>query len=96
MEATIDRIEKILRQCFEPLHLELVDDSARHAGHPGALSGGGHYHVEIVSPRFEGLTLLARHRLVNGALGKMIGAEIHALGLRTLSPSEWSTNDRPT
>ena len=96
MEATIDRIENILRRRFEPSHLELVDDSARHAGHPGAASGGGHYHVEIVSPQFEGLTLLARHRLINEALGEMIGAEIHALGLRTLAPSEWSADSRST
>jgi len=92
MEATIERIESILQQRFDPLHLELTDDSASHAGHPGASSGGGHYHVLIVSSRFEGQTLLARHRLVNAALGEMIGAEIHALGLRTLAPSEWSAD----
>ena len=90
MEATIERIESILKQDFEPLHLVLTDDSARHAGHAGARDGGGHFHVLIVSSRFEGQALVARHRLVNQALGEMIGAEIHALGLRTLAPSEWS------
>jgi BolA protein len=91
MEATIERIESILKQDFEPLHLVLTDDSARHAGHAGARDGGGHFHVLIVSSRFEGQALVARHRLVNQALGEMIGAEIHALGLRTLAPAEWSS-----
>ena len=90
MGGTIERIERILRRSLGPLHLELIDESARHAGHPGARGGGGHYQVLIVSARFEGLTSLARHRLVNAALSGMIGGEIHALGLRTLAPSEWS------
>lgn len=94
MRPTVERIEAILREQFDPVHLELTDDSERHVGHPGASSGGGHYQVLIVSPRFEGQPLLARHRLIHRALRPMIGAEIHALGLRTLAPSEWRNGER--
>lgn len=82
------RIEEILRKRFQPIHLELRDDSALHAGHPGATSGGGHYHVFIVSSAFEGRTLLEQHQMVNDALKEMIGKEIHALGLKTMPPSD--------
>jgi len=82
------RIEAILRRRFAPLRLEIGDDSARHSGHAGAAAGGGHFQVTIVSAAFEGKPLLDRHRMVNDALGEMIGREIHALGLRTLAPGE--------
>ena len=90
MSDTAARIETILTERFRPQHLELRDDSARHVGHAGASSGGGHYSVRIVSAEFEGKSLLERHRLVYEALGPLIGDEIHALGLKTLEPSEWS------
>ncbi len=83
-----ERIESILRDRFDPIHLEIHDDSANHAGHAGALSGGGHFEVLIVSAMFEGKSLLDRHRMVNEALREMIGRKIHALGLKTLAPSE--------
>ena len=83
-----DRIETILRRRFAPLHLEIRDDSARHAGHAGAAAGGGHFDVVVVSAAFAGKPLLDRHRMVNDALREMIGREIHALGLRTLAPGE--------
>jgi len=90
MESTVQKIESILRERLEPLHLTIRDDSEMHAGHAGAASGGGHYHVLIVSPRFEGLTVLEQHKLVNGALSDLIGGAIHALGLKTIPPSRWS------
>jgi BolA protein len=86
--ATRDRIETILRDRFDPERLEIRDDSARHAGHAGAASGGGHFEVLIVAAAFAGRPLLDRHRMVNDALRDLIGAEIHALGLRTLAPGE--------
>ena len=88
MPGVRERIEAILRGRFQPARLEIHDDSARHRGHAGATSGGGHFEVLIVSAEFEGKTLLDRHRMVNEALREMIGGEIHALGLKTLAPSE--------
>ena len=82
------RIEAILRGRFRPARLEIRDDSAAHAGHAGAASGGGHYDILIVSAEFEGKPLLDRHRLVNDALRELIGREIHALALKTRAPSE--------
>jgi len=73
--------------------LELTDDSARHAGHPGATSGGGHYRVDLVSAEFEGRTRVEQHRLVYQALGELIPTEIHALGLATRTPSEQQAGD---
>ncbi len=90
MEDTRQRIERILRERFRPLHLELRDDSPGHAGHAGAASGGGHYEVVIVAAAFEGRTALEQHRLVNEALRDLIGREIHALGLKTVPPSRWT------
>ena len=88
MPGVRDKMEAILRDHFQPARLEIRDDSAAHAGHAGAASGGGHFEVLIVSAAFEGKTLLDRHRMVNEALREMIGGEIHALGLKTLAPSE--------
>jgi BolA protein len=82
------RIEAILLDRFHPTRLEIRDDSAKHAGHAGAAAGGGHFDILIVSAEFEGKSLLDRHRLVNEALRELIGREIHALGLKTLAPSE--------
>ncbi len=87
--ATVRQIETLLRDSFDPVHLEIRDDSALHAGHPGATSGGGHYHVVIVSARFEGLSLLQQHRLVNDAVRELFGDRIHALGLKTIPASRW-------
>jgi BolA protein len=83
-----ERIEAILLGRFQPARLEIRDDSAAHAGHAGAASGGGHYDVLIVSAEFEGKSLLDRHRLVHDALRDLIGREIHALALKTRAPSE--------
>ena len=95
MSETAGKIERIIRERFEPLHFELRDDSARHAGHRGATSGGGHYHVLIVSRAFEDCSLLERHRMINEALKDMFGGEIHALGLTTLTPSQWAQRSTP-
>ena len=71
-----------------PLRLEIADDSAKHAGHAGAKGGGGHYRLDIVSPRFAGCATLQRHRLIYEALGPMMRGEIHALSIRALTPEE--------
>ncbi|CUT17025.1 MULTISPECIES: BolA family protein [Candidatus Ichthyocystis] len=51
---------------------------------------GRHFSAVVVSKRFDGLTLLRRHRLVMVGLGDRIAADvIHALSLRTFTPLEW-------
>lgn len=78
----------MLAAALEPLHLEVVDDSAAHAGHAGAQGGAGHYRVRILSEKFRGLPVLARHRLVYEALRPLIPEEIHALGIEADAPGE--------
>lgn len=89
MNARVTQIEQRLRAALAPLRLEIVDDSAKHAGHAGAReSGGGHFNVTIVSAAFAGKGLIERHRLVYGALGELMHKDIHALSLQALSPDE--------
>ena len=59
-----ERIEEKLRAALEASHVEVEDDSARHAGHAGAAAGGGHFNVVVVSTRFAGMNRVARHRAV--------------------------------
>jgi BolA protein len=80
-------IEATLREALQPLELDVQDDSHLHAGHAGAREGG-HYTVRIVSTRFEGLSRVARHRLVYDALQGLIQSGIHALAIQARSPHD--------
>jgi BolA protein len=71
-----------------PVRVELIDDSALHAGHAGARSGGGNYRLLVVSPHFAGKTTVARHRMVYSALGDLMRGRIHALSIQSLAPDE--------
>ena len=82
------RIVALVTAALDPVLLELEDESALHAGHAGAASGGGHYRMKIVSTRFEGLRLVMRHRLVYDSVHDMMRNEIHALAITALAPSE--------
>jgi BolA protein len=73
---------------LDPVSIEIHDDSAKHAGHAGARSGGGHFRLTIVSPRFAGCRTMDRHRLVYDALGPLMKREIHALGITAKTPDE--------
>jgi BolA protein len=77
-----------LTDALNPTEIEIIDESARHAGHAGAASGGGHYILHIVSDAFTGKNLIQRHRLVYDAVGDMMHSEIHALSIQARSPDE--------
>ncbi|MDO9106041.1 MAG: BolA family protein [Methylovulum sp.] len=85
---TTELIKNALTDAFKPDLLEIIDSSAAHAGHAGARSGGGHYHVTIIADAFEGKSSVQRHQLVYQALGDLMKQQIHALGINALSPSE--------
>jgi BolA family transcriptional regulator, general stress-responsive regulator len=87
-EDRVARIRARLTEALGPSALEIIDDSALHAGHAGAAGGGGHYRVRIVSARFAGQSPIERHRAVYHALGDLMGGEVHALSLRALAPDE--------
>lgn len=88
---TAERVEMIrerLTSCLQPTELDIVDESARHAGHAGAASGGGHFIVTIVASAFQDKTLIQRHRLVYDAVDDIMHREIHALSIQAKTPEE--------
>jgi BolA protein len=87
----MDRIAMIrerLTAALAPQRIDVQDDSADHAGHAGARSGGGHFQVTIVSAAFAGKSLVERHRMVYDALGAAMRDDIHALVIRAAAPGE--------
>ncbi len=85
--STADLI-RLRLQALEPESIVLEDESAQHKGHAGAASGGGHFRLTLVSPKFRNLSTLARHRLVYEAMGELMQREIHALSITALTPEE--------
>ena len=78
-----------LTEAFQPVRLEVINESHLHAGHrssPG--TGESHFRVVIVSPIFAGKSRLARHRLVNEALAAELKGSVHALALELHVPGE--------
>lgn len=89
MSNRIETIRSVLQEALAPLRLDIVDDSAAHAGHSGAMqSGGGHYSAYIVSEAFAGKSLVQRHQMVYQALGDLMKTDIHALMIRAHTPTE--------
>lgn len=79
-------LDAALRETLQPTSLEVIDESAAHAGHSGAngLGRGTHFRVCIASPLFEGRTRVAKHRLVYDALRFFIDQGVHAIAVETL------------
>lgn len=82
---TAEALRARLQATLAPTELEVLDESAAHAGHAGAdgTGFGTHFRVRIASPRFEGLSRVARHRLVYDALRDFIDRGLHALAVET-------------
>ena len=80
---TAPAIEARLREALSPTLLEVLDESAAHAGHAGAngLGYGTHFRVRIGGPAFAGRSRVAQHRLVYDALQKFTDAGLHALAI---------------
>jgi BolA protein len=79
-------IQTALEDAFQPIELEIVDESHKHAGHAGARDGGGHFIVHITASCFEGKSQLQRHRMVNAATAHLFGETIHALSIKAKAP----------
>ena len=74
---------------LSPSQVELLDESAKHAGHAGAAPGGNtHWKLTIVSAAFAGNSTLARHRMIYAALGELMQNPIHALSINARAPGE--------
>ena len=80
-------IEAALQAALQPQQLAVQDDSHLHAGHAGAREGR-HFSLRIVSERFNGLSRVARHRLVYDSLHDLIPRGIHALAIDARAPGE--------
>ena len=78
----IAAIESLLRDAFQPVHLQVKDQSHLHAGHAGAQDGRGHFDITIGSPQLAGLNRVECHRKIYAALGDMMKTDIHALRIK--------------
>ena len=86
-----DKIREKLTLAFAPEALEVVNDSARHAGHAGSPgSGESHFSIKVVSASFDGKSRLERHRMVNAVLAEELKGPVHALAITALAPEERS------
>ena len=91
-ERRMQRMRERLEASLAPERLEVIDESHRHAGHPGARDGRGHFHCIVVSSAFTGKSPLERHRMVYDALGDMMLTDIHALSISASTPSQHERN----
>lgn len=88
-KAMETEIRNRLMVALEPTRLDVINESHLHAGHrssPG--TGESHFRVLIVSKRFEGVSRVSRHRMVNEVLAGLVGGKVHALALNALAPGE--------
>lgn len=81
-----ERMAQRLRDRLQPSQLDVIDESATHAGHTGSNGTpyGSHFRVRIASPFFTDIPRVARHRLVYDALQDFIDQGVHAIAIETL------------
>jgi len=81
IEPTPDDVRRYITSGLDCSHVEIEGD-------------GRHFSALIVSPAFEGRTRVARHQLVYAALGERMREEVHALSMRTLTPTEYEAQSK--
>ncbi len=86
-EQRIEIIRARLGAALGPVELKITDESHKHIGHEGAKSGRGHFHVRIISEKFQGLNPVRRHQLIYQALGDLMDTDIHALSIDAEAPT---------
>jgi BolA family transcriptional regulator, general stress-responsive regulator len=85
--GVMEQLRAAIELALTPRSLEIIDDSARHAGHAGARSGG-HFRVTLVADAFGGRSRLERHRLVYDAVAPLMQHGVHALNIIARTPDE--------
>lgn len=80
------QLERKLGESFNPMHLEVINESYMHNVPEGSES---HFKVVVVAEAFENQARVARHRLVNEAVAEELQAGIHAFSINAMTPSEW-------
>lgn len=90
MNITAQALTERLQACLNPEFLEVLDESASHAGHIGANDSGfgTHFRVRIQSDIFTGKSRVSRHRLVYDALQEYIEQGLHALAIEVIENPE--------
>ena len=92
---TTDAIRDRLTAALAPTRLDLVDESARHAGHAGARpQGESHFRVTVVADAFRDRSRVDRQRMVFAALGDLMQHDILALAFTALSPADAAARER--
>lgn len=86
MKPSTEELQQRLQHYFPDARIRVQDDSHHHAGHAGAAGGAGHFTVEMISIAFDGLSPVARHRLVYDAVADWIPDRIHALAIKADIP----------
>lgn len=85
-----NQIRTRLIENFHPVFIEVMDDSARHAGHREARAGGAsHFSVKMAAEAFQGQSLVKRHQAVYRALDVFLKNGVHALAMELWSAQEW-------
>lgn len=85
-----DTIAAKLKSIFEPMELNVLNESHLHAGHQPGFDGKGesHLRIQMVSAAFKGQSRVARHRAVNEAMQSAFDGGLHALALDLAAPDE--------
>lgn len=87
-QPVAEEMRMLLEEAFAPTHLDIVNDSASHAGHAGDDgSGESHFTVHIEAAAFGPMTRLARQRAVIAALGDIVGQRVHAVAIKASVPA---------
>lgn len=85
-----EMITQRLAERLRPVRLEVIDESAAHAGHMGASPAGEtHFRVVVVAEAFTGATRIARQRMVNELMADLLAGPVHALSARLMTPAEF-------
>lgn len=91
MNPVENQIHAKLSQGFQPIHLDVLNESYMHSVPPGSET---HFKVTLVSPQFEGRRQVQRHQAIYACLADELKSGVHALALHTFSPAEWQANNQ--
>ncbi len=82
-------LESKLQAAFDPISLEVMDESSQHHGHAGARADGeSHFRVRIVASAFQGKSRVEQHRMINGVLAEELKERVHALAIEVSAPKD--------
>ncbi len=79
----VSQLEEKMRKAFNPLSLEIINESHLHAGHQPGFDGGGESHIRVrmVADHFNGMSRVNIHRAINQICAEEIAAGLHALAI---------------